>query len=42
MVFKLMESASKKWRCLNGSELLRDIIAGIAFTDGIRAEKAAA
>jgi len=42
MVFKLMESASKKWRRLNGSGLLPDVIAGIAFTDGIKAEKAAA
>jgi len=42
MVFKLMGSASKKWRCLNGSELIRDVIAGITFTDGIRAEKTAA
>jgi transposase-like protein len=36
MVFKLAESASKKWRCLNGSELIRDVIAGVVFTDGIK------
>jgi putative transposase len=42
MVFKLMQSASKKWRCLNGSEMIREVIAGVAFTDGIRAERTAA
>jgi putative transposase len=42
MVFKLTESASKKWRCLNGSELVRDIIAGVAFVDGISTESVAA
>jgi transposase-like protein len=36
MVFKLMESASKKWRRLRGSELIRDIIAGVVFVDGVR------
>ncbi len=36
MVFKLMESASKKWRALNGSTLVRDVIAGVPFVDGVR------
>lgn len=36
MVFKLTESASKKWRCLNGSELIRDVIAGVVFVDGVK------
>jgi transposase-like protein len=36
MVFKLAESASKKWRALNGSELIRDVIAGVAFADGVK------
>jgi transposase-like protein len=36
MVFKLMEIASKKWRALNGSTLIRDVIAGIQFVDGVR------
>ena len=40
MVFKLMESASKKWRALNCSTLAADVIAGIQFADGIK--KAAA
>jgi len=33
MVYKLMESASKHWRQLNGSGLLRDVIAGVAYID---------
>jgi len=42
MVFKLMETASKRWRRLNGSELIQDVIASIDFTDGIRTERTAA
>ncbi len=42
MVFKLAESASKKWRCLRGSELIPDVIAGVVFVDGVTPEKAAA
>jgi transposase-like protein len=34
MVFKLMESASKRWRALNGSSLLADVIKGVVFVDG--------
>ena len=40
MVFKLMESASKKWRALNGSALIANVIAGVQFADGVK--KAAA
>jgi putative transposase len=36
MVFKLMESAAKHWRLLNGSKLLGDVIAGVAYVDGIK------
>jgi putative transposase len=36
MVFKLMESASKGWRALNGSALLPDVIGGIRFIDGVK------
>ena len=36
MVFKLMQSAEKKWRLLNGAVLLTDVIAGIRFLDGIK------
>ena len=42
MVYKLMQSASKKWRLLNGSELIPDVIQGIPFTNGIRAQEVAA
>lgn len=42
MVYKLMESASKKWRLLNGSPLLGELIQGVQFVDGIRAQEAAA
>jgi transposase-like protein len=36
MVFKLMESASKHWRMLNGSKLLGDVIAGVMYVDGVK------
>ena len=42
MVFKLAESASKKWRTLNGSSRLPDVIQGILFIDGIKHTEAAA
>lgn len=42
MVFKLMESAAKKWRLLNGSQIIPDILQGIQFIDGIREDKVAA
>ncbi len=35
-LFKLAESAQRKWRRLNGHELIGDVIAGIAFTDGVK------
>jgi putative transposase len=41
MVFKLMESASKKWRQLNGSPLLTKVIAGVRFADGVEQTNAA-
>jgi transposase-like protein len=41
MVFKLMESASRRWRALNGSPLLADVIKGTVFVDGIKQEDAA-
>jgi transposase-like protein len=41
MVFKLMESASKRWRGLNGSALLADVIKGVVFVDGIKQGDAA-
>ena len=42
MVFKLCQSAARKWRTLNGAKLLPDVIAGVRFIDGERAEKNAA
>jgi putative transposase len=36
MVFKLIESAQKRWRKLNGSVLLPDVIAGAIFKDGMK------
>jgi transposase-like protein len=36
MVFKLMESAAKHWRLLNGSKLLGDVIAGAIYVDGVK------
>jgi putative transposase len=42
MVFKLMQSASKKWRLLNGCQLLPDVIAGVQFIDGVKPQHAAA
>jgi transposase-like protein len=41
MVFKLMESASRHWRALNGTKLLPDVIAGVRFVDGVKQTDAA-
>jgi putative transposase len=41
MVYKLMESASKKWRALNGSTLLPEVVKGTVFVDGARQKPAA-
>jgi transposase-like protein len=42
MVFKLCASAQKAWRLLNGAKLLPDVIAGVQFINGEKAEKDAA
>ena len=42
MVFKLMESAARKWRAINGAKLLPEVIAGVRFVDGERPGKTAA
>jgi hypothetical protein len=39
---KLCESAAKRWRLLNGAALLPEIIAGVKFVNGEKAEKNAA
>ena len=36
MALKLARKAEKRWRKLNGSEKLQDLIDGIAFVDGER------
>jgi transposase-like protein len=36
MVWKLVESASKRWRVLNGSEIIPDVIEGVRFVDGVK------
>ena len=36
MVFKLCESAEKRWRRIHGFKQLADIVEGIKFVDGIR------
>ena len=40
MVFKLVQAAQKRWRALNGSQLVADVIEGVTFVDGL--EKKAA
>ena len=35
------QAASKTWRRLTGAEFARDVIDGVQFKDGIRAEDAA-
>ena len=42
MVYKLMESAAKRWRMLNGSNFLPEVIAGVQFIDGVKPQVAAA
>lgn len=37
MVFKLVQSAQKHWRKLNGCKLVQEVSNGIVYTDGIRA-----
>jgi len=36
MVFKLAQSAERKWRRLRGYQMLSEVISGIKFEDGIR------
>ena len=41
MVFKLMESASRTWRALNGSSRIPEVIAGAVFVNGVNQTHAA-
>jgi hypothetical protein len=36
MAFKLMMSAQKKWRKLDGQNRLPEVIEGVEFRDGLR------
>lgn len=42
MMFKLAQSAARRWRLLNGHELLPDVVRGVAFQDGLRLAQTAA
>lgn len=42
MMFKLAQSAAKRWRLLNGHQLLPDVIQGTVFKDGLKQDQAAA
>ncbi len=42
MVLKLLSSAKKSWRGLNGSDHIADVIQGVRFEDGIKPIKRAA
>ena len=42
MVFKMCQSASKKWRRRNGSHHIADIIQGVKFKDGEKLTERAA
>jgi putative transposase len=42
MVFKLMQSAAKRWRLLNSFQLIEDVIQGVQFIDGIKPKQDAA
>lgn len=42
MVWRLAQTASKRWRALNGSEKIPEVVQGIRFLDGIRADQEAA
>ncbi len=40
MVFKLSQAAEKKWRRLTGALLVRDVIEGVQFKDGVKVDAA--
>ena len=40
MVFKLVESAQKRWRRLNRHELIHEVIADVKFVDGLKLKAA--
>ena len=42
MVFRLCQCAEKKWRRLDGSKRVAEVIEGVRFVNGIREERKAA
>ena len=42
LVFKLAQAAEKRWLKLKGSELLKDVVQDVRFSNGIREDKLAA
>ena len=40
MVFKLVQFDEKRWRVLNGSTLIPEVIAGVEFVDGLKRDAA--
>lgn len=42
LVFQLCRSAERKWRCLNSPHLLGEVIEGVQFVDGVKADGKAA
>ena len=42
MVYKLMQSAAKRWRLLNGTNVLLEVLRGTTFIDGIYVPQVAA
>ena len=40
MVFRLTQCAERRWRTLNGTKLLTDVIRGVSFTDGEKKQAA--
>jgi hypothetical protein len=42
MVFRLCQCAEKKWRKLDGSKHLAEVIRDVKFIDGIREQRKAA
>jgi len=42
MVYKLMQSAEKKWSLLNGSDILPGVVQGIKFNHGVKETRDAA
>lgn len=40
MVFKLVESAAKRWHRLRGYQQIPDVLSGVVFHDGVRLDAA--